>query len=333
MSSFSGIDNLISEAIDSLTSAKSHHELDTIKSSYLGKKGSFTSLLKSIKDMKVEDKIIFGKKINIGKNKIIAHYDSLVNQFKANKLDNINSKNFDFTMEGRFNSVGTLHPISQVRKHITDIFSNIGFDIADGPEIETDYFNFTALNQPDDHPARSMHDTFYLDEKKHLLRTHTSPMQIRYMHNHKPPIKVISLGKVYRVDSDATHSPMFHQMEGLYVNNDASLSKLKSLLQEFLSCFFDDNALKIRFRPSYFPFTEPSAEVDMLLNDKWLEIAGCGMVHPNVLKNVNIKPKKMKGFAFGIGIDRLAMLKFKINDLRLFFENDLRFLNQFGVSN
>ena len=333
MSSFSGIDNLISEAIDSLTSAKSHHELDTIKSSYLGKKGSFTSLLKSIKDMKVEDKIIFGKKINIGKNKIIAHYDSLVNQLKTTKLDNINSKNFDFTMEGRCNSVGTLHPISQVRKHITDIFSNIGFEIADGPEIETDYFNFTALNQPDDHPARSMHDTFYLDEKKHLLRTHTSPMQIRYMHNNKSPIKVISLGKVYRVDSDATHSPMFHQMEGLYVNNDASLSKLKSLLQEFLSCFFDDNALKIRFRPSYFPFTEPSAEVDMLLNDKWLEIAGCGMVHPNVLKNVNINPKKMKGFAFGIGIDRLAMLKFKINDLRLFFENDLRFLNQFGVSN
>ena len=333
MSSISDIDNLISEAIDSLTSAKSHHELDTIKSSYLGKKGSFTSLLKSIKDMKVEDKIIFGKKINIGKNKIIAHYDSLVNQLKATKLDNLNSKNFDFTMEGRCNNVGTLHPISQVRKHITDIFYNIGFDIADGPEIETDYFNFTALNQPDDHPARSMHDTFYLDEKKHLLRTHTSPMQIRYMHNHKPPIKVVSLGKVYRVDSDATHSPMFHQMEGLYVNNDASLSKLKSLLQEFLSCFFDDNALKIRFRPSYFPFTEPSAEVDMLLNDKWLEIAGCGMVHPNVLKNVNINPKKMKGFAFGIGIDRLAMLKFKINDLRLFFENDLRFLNQFGATN
>jgi phenylalanyl-tRNA synthetase alpha chain len=333
MSSISDIDNLISEAIESLTSAKSQHEIDTIKSSYLGKKGSFTSLLKSIKDMKVEDKIIFGKKINIGKNKIIAHYDSLVNKLKITKLDNINSKNFDFTMEGRCNNVGTLHPISQVRKHITDIFSNIGFDIADGPEIETDYFNFTALNQPDDHPARSMHDTFYLDEKKHLLRTHTSPMQIRYMHNHKPPLKVVSLGKVYRVDSDATHSPMFHQMEGLYVNNDASLSKLKSLLQEFLSCFFDDNALKIRFRPSYFPFTEPSAEVDMLLNDKWLEIAGCGMVHPNVLKNVNINPKKMKGFAFGIGIDRLAMLKFKINDLRLFFENDLRFLNQFGVTN
>jgi len=333
MSSISDIDNLISEAIDSLTSAKSQHELDTIKSSYLGKNGSFTSLLKSIKDMKVENKIIFGKKINIGKNKIIAHYDILVNQLKATKLDNINSKDFDFTMKGRCNGVGTLHPISQVRKHITDIFSNIGFEIADGPEIETDYFNFTALNQPDDHPARSMHDTFYLDEKKHLLRTHTSPMQIRYMHNHIPPIKVVSLGKVYRVDSDATHSPMFHQMEGLYVNNDASLSKLKSLLQEFLSCFFDDNALKIRFRPSYFPFTEPSAEVDMLLNDKWLEIAGCGMVHPNVLKNVNINPKKMKGFAFGIGIDRLAMLKFKINDLRLFFENDLRFLKQFGVTN
>ena len=273
------------------------------------------------------------KKSILEKNKIIAHYDSLVNQLKATKLDNINSKILTLLWKVDVISVGTLHPISQVRKHITDIFSNIGFDIADGPEIETDYFNFTALNQPDDHPARSMHDTFYLDEKKHLLRTHTSPMQIRYMHNHKSPIKVISLGKVYRVDSDATHSPMFHQMEGLYVNNDASLSKLKSLLQEFLSCFFDDNALKIRFRPSYFPFTEPSAEVDMLLNDKWLEIAGCGMVHPNVLKNVNINPKKMKGFAFGIGIDRLAMLKFKINDLRLFFENDLRFLNQFGVSN
>ena len=333
MSSISGIDNLLSEALDSLSAAKSLHELDTIKSSYLGKNGSFTSLLKSIKDMKVEDKITFGKKINVGKNKLIAHYDVLVKQLKINKLDNINSKNFDFTMEGRCNNVGTLHPISQVRKQITDIFSNIGFEIADGPEIETDYFNFTALNQPDDHPARSMHDTFYLDEKKHLLRTHTSPMQIRHMLDNKPPIKVVSLGKVYRVDSDATHSPMFHQMEGLYVNSDASLSKLKSLLQEFLCCFFDNNALKIRFRPSYFPFTEPSAEVDMLLNDKWLEIAGCGMVHPNVLENVSVNPKKMKGFAFGIGIDRLAMLKFKINDLRLFFENDLRFLNQFGASN
>jgi phenylalanyl-tRNA synthetase alpha chain len=333
MSSLSGIDNLLSEAIDSLSAAKSQHELDTIKSNYLGKKGSFTALLKSIKDMKVEDKIIFGKKINVGKNKIITHYEALVKKLKTIKLDNINSTHFDFTMEGRCKSVGTLHPISQVRKHITHIFSNIGFVIADGPEIETDYFNFTALNQPDDHPARSMHDTFYLDNKTHLLRTHTSPMQIRYMLDNKPPIKVVSLGKVYRVDSDATHSPMFHQMEGLYVNNDASLSKLKSLLQEFLSCFFDNNDLKIRFRPSYFPFTEPSAEVDMLLNGKWLEIAGCGMVHPNVLENVNINPKKMKGFAFGIGIDRLAMLKYKIKDLRLFFENDLRFLNQFGVSN
>ena len=333
MTSLSGIDNLLSEALDCLTAAKSQHALDTIKSTYLGKKGSFTLLLKSIKDMSVEDKIIFGKKINVGKNKIIAHYDSLVKKLKTIKLENTNSKNFDFTMEGRVNSVGTLHPISQIRKQIIDIFSNTGFEIADGPEIESDYFNFTALNQPADHPARSMHDTFYLDDKKHLLRTHTSPMQIRYMLNNKPPIKLVSMGKVYRVDSDATHSPMFHQMEGLYVNNDASMSKLKSLLQEFLCCFFDNNALKIRFRPSYFPFTEPSAEVDMLLNDKWLEIAGCGMVHPNVLKNVHINPKKMKGFAFGIGIDRLAMLKFNINDLRLFFENDLRFLNQFGVSN
>ena len=236
MSSLIGIDNLLSEALDNLTTAKTQHELDIIKSNYLGKKGSFTLLLKSIKDMKVEDKMIYGKKINVGKNKIIAHYDALVKQLKTTKLENINSKDFDFTMEGRCKSVGTIHPISQVRKQVANIFSSIGFEIADGPEIETDYFNFTALNQPEDHPARDMHDTFYLDEKKHLLRTHTSPMQIRYMLNNKIPIKVVSLGKVYRVDSDATHSPMFHQMEGLYVNDDASL-EIKVFITRILCCF------------------------------------------------------------------------------------------------
>ena len=222
----------------------------------------------------------------------------------------------------------------QTLERIEAIFRTIGFDVADGPEIETDFHNFTALNTPENHPARSMHDTFYV-EGGHLLRTHTSPMQVRYMQTHKPPIKVIAPGRVYRVDSDATHSPMFHQVEGLWIDENISFADLKAVVRDFLRKFFETDDLTIRFRPSFFPFTEPSAEIDMMFTSgpnkgKWLEIAGSGQVHPNVLRHVGLDPEKYIGFAFGVGPDRLTMLRYGVNDLRLFYENDLRFLKQFA---
>jgi phenylalanyl-tRNA synthetase alpha chain len=223
-----------------------------------------------------------------------------------------------------------LHPVTRTLGRIEALFRSIGFEVADGPEIETDHYNFTALNQPENHPARSMHDTFYVDDGKHLLRTHTSPIQIRYMETHKPPVKIIAPGRVYRVDSDATHSPMFHQIEGLWVDERVTFADLKGVVVDFLRRFFERDDLKVRFRPSFFPFTEPSAEIDMSFGDGWLELGGCGMVHPNVLRNVNIDSEKYQGFAFGLGPDRLAMLRYGVNDLRLFFENDLRFLKQFN---
>ncbi len=209
------------------------------------------------------------------------------------------------------------------------MFATIGFSVADGPEIETDFYNFTALNIPEDHPARAMHDTFYLGDGT-LLRTHTSPVQVRYMEHEKPPIKIIAPGRVYRVDSDATHSPMFHQVEGLWIDENISFANLKGVVQDFLQRFFERDDLKVRFRPSFFPFTEPSAEMDMSWGDGWLEIGGCGMVHPNVLGHVGIDSEKWQGFAFGLGVERLAMLRYGVNDLRLFFENDMRFLKQFA---
>ena len=230
------------------------------------------------------------------------------------------------TLPGRGAGVGGLHPVTRTLERIETLFHSLGFEVADGPEIETDYYNFTALNQPENHPARSMHDTFYLADGKHLLRTHTSPIQIRYMESHRPPIKIIAPGRVYRVDSDATHSPMFHQVEGLWIDEHITFADLKGVLADFLKRFFERDDLKVRFRPSFFPFTEPSAEVDMSFGEGWLEMGGCGMVHPTVLKNVNIDPERYQGFAFGMGLDRLTMLRYGVNDLRLFFENDLRFL-------
>jgi phenylalanyl-tRNA synthetase alpha chain len=214
-------------------------------------------------------------------------------------------------------------------KRIERLFASIGFEVADGPEIETDFYNFTALNIPDNHPARAMHDTFYLGDGT-LLRTHTSPVQIRYMEHAKPPIKIIAPGRVYRVDSDATHSPMFHQVEGLWIGKDISFANLKGVVQDFLQRFFEREDLQVRFRPSFFPFTEPSAEMDMSWGDGWLEIGGCGMVHPNVLGHAGIDSEEWQGFAFGLGVERLAMLRYGVNDLRLFFENDMRFLKQFA---
>jgi phenylalanyl-tRNA synthetase alpha chain len=225
--------------------------------------------------------------------------------------------------------IGGVHPVTRTMERVERLFRSLGFEVADGPEIETDYYNFTALNQPENHPARSMHDTFYLAGGKYLLRTHTSPIQIRYMETHRPPVKIIAPGRVYRVDSDATHSPMFHQVEGLWIDEKISFADLKGVLNDFFSKFFEREDLKVRFRPSFFPFTEPSAEIDMSFGSGWLEMGGAGMVHPNVLRNVGVDSERYQGFAFGLGPDRLTMLRYGVDDLRLFFENDLRFLEQF----
>ena len=243
-------------------------------------------------------------------------------------LNQLNDESIDVTLPGVKRNQGSLHPITHTMNRIEMFFHSIGFTLADGPEIEDDYHNFTALNIPEYHPARAMHDTFYIDDE-HVLRTHTSPVQVRYMKNNKPPLKIISPGRVYRVDSDATHSPMFHQVEGLWIDKKVSFANLKGVVQDFLQQFFEDETLSIRFRPSFFPFTEPSAEIDMSWNGGWLEIGGCGMVHPEVLRQVGIDTNEYQGFAFGLGVERLAMLKFQLNDLRPFFTNDLRFLQQF----
>ena len=243
-------------------------------------------------------------------------------------LNQLNDESIDVTLPGVKRNQGSLHPITHTMNRIEMFFHSIGFTLADGPEIEDDYHNFTALNIPEYHPARAMHDTFYIDDE-HVLRTHTSPVQVRYMKNNIPPLKIISPGRVYRVDSDATHSPMFHQVEGLWIDEKVSFANLKGVVQDFLQQFFEDETLSIRFRPSFFPFTEPSAEIDMSWNGGWLEIGGCGMVHPEVLRQVGIDTNEYQGFAFGLGVESLAMLKFQLNDLRPFFTNDLRFLQQF----
>jgi phenylalanyl-tRNA synthetase alpha chain len=236
----------------------------------------------------------------------------------------------DVSLPGRGRGAGGVHPLTRTLERIEALFRSLGFDVADGPEIEDDFHNFTALNTPENHPARSMHDTFYVDGGM-VLRTHTSPIQIRYMEGHAPPIRIIAPGRVYRVDSDATHSPMFHQVEGLWIADDVSFADLKGVFSEFLRNFFERDDVTLRFRPSFFPFTEPSAEIDMRFGDGgWLEIAGAGQVHPNVLRAVNIDPERWQGFAFGMGPDRLAMLRYGVDDLRLFYENDLRFLRQFA---
>jgi len=272
-----------------------------------------------------------GARFNTAKEQIETALTAQRQKIQTAKLDaQLALEALDVTLAGRGIHAGGLHPVTRTLERIEKLFHSIGFEVADGPEIETDYYNFTALNQPENHPARSMHDTFYLDDGKHLLRTHTSPIQIRYMETHKPPIKIIAPGRVYRVDSDATHSPMFHQIEGLWIDEHVSFADLKGVVVDFLRKFFERDELKVRFRPSFFPFTEPSAEIDMSFGDGWLELGGCGMVHPNVLRNVNIDAEKYQGFAFGLGPDRLAMLRYGVNDLRLFYENDLRFLKQFN---
>ncbi len=319
------------------------HSLANAKARFLGRDGLVTARMKSLGRLAPAERGPAGKELNQVKQQIEALLNERQCALDEQKLDaQLAEEAIDVTLPGKGQPPGGLHPITLTIERIERIFRSIGFDVADGPEIEEDFFNFTALNTPENHPARSMHDTFYVDigERRGedgglLLRTHTSPMQIRYARMNQPPIRVIAPGKAYRVDSDATHSPMFHQVEGLWVDKNISLSDLKSVYADFLGRFFERDDIEMRFRPSYFPFTEPSAEIDMRFPDgplagKWLEVSGSGQVHPNVIRNIGLDPEQYTGFAFGSGIERLAMLRHGIGDLRLFFENDLRFLQQFA---
>ncbi|MGI9290532.1 MAG: phenylalanine--tRNA ligase subunit alpha [Gammaproteobacteria bacterium] len=303
--------------------------LDDVRVAFLGKKGELTLQLKSLGKLSAEDRPVAGQAINKAKQTVQAAIEARKDELESAVLaEQLKADAVDVTLAGRGQSMGGLHPVTRTRARIEEIFAGAGFAVAEGPEIEDDFHNFTALNVPPDHPARAMHDTFYFEGDR-LLRTHTSPVQIRAMQAEGAPIRIIAPGRVYRCDSDMTHTPMFHQVEGLAVDRDVSFANLKSAMHQFVERFFE-REVKMRFRPSYFPFTEPSAEMDVLSESgKWLEIGGCGMVHPNVLRNVSIDPDEYTGYAFGMGVERLAMLRYGVNDLRLFFDNDLAFLRQF----
>jgi len=346
-------ETVVAEAIAQFSGVGDSAELERIKARYLGKSGVLTEAMKGLGKLDPEARREAGTRINIAKDRIEAALVARREALAAARLDaRLGEEALDVTLPGRGLARGGLHPATRTLERIERLFRSIGFEVADGPEIETDFHNFTALNQPEDHPARSMHDTFYVkgEGRNLLLRTHTSPIQVRYMQTHAlrhrreavlPPIKVIAPGRVYRVDSDATHTPMFHQVEGLWIGEDVSFADLKGVLTDFLRRFFEDEKLRTRFRPSFFPFTEPSAEVDMSCvfcggigcrvcgQTGWLEVAGSGQVHPNVLKACGIDSEKYIGFAFGMGPDRLTMLRYGINDLRLFYDGDLHFLGQF----
>ena len=331
------------EFISKLKNKLNLEELNQIKSDLFGKNGLVSSQLKKIGTIDVSERKKFASDLNIIKDELHDLINLKINEIeKANINEKLEKEKIDVTLPERPFVRGKIHPVSQTIDEISSIFSEIGFSVEEGPDVENEYNNFTALNTPDNHPARDMHDTFYLDEKKErLLRTHTSPVQIRTMLKDKPPFKIIAPGRTYRSDSDQTHSPMFHQVEGLHIDKNINMGHLKGCLNYFIKEFFEVKKIKMRFRPSHFPFTEPSAEVDIGYEikdgkiiigegDQWLEILGCGMVHPNVLKNVRVNPTKFQGYAFGLGIDRLAMLKYGINDLRAFFDCDYRWLNHFG---
>jgi phenylalanyl-tRNA synthetase alpha chain len=318
-------------------------EVNEIKSNLFGKNGLISLQFKKIGSIAENERKKFASDLNIIKDELQNLINNKINEIQNSEInEKLEKEKIDITLPERQFDRGKIHPVSQTIDEISSIFSEIGFSVEEGPDVENEYNNFTALNTPDNHPARDMHDTFYLDEKKEkLLRTHTSPVQIRTMLKDKPPFKIIAPGRTYRSDSDQTHAPMFHQVEGLHIDKDINMGHLKGCLNYFIKEFFEIDKIKMRFRPSHFPFTEPSAEVDIGYEvkdgkiiigegDQWLEILGCGMVHPNVLKNVKVDPKKFQGFAFGIGIDRLAMLKYGINDLRAFFDCDYRWLNHFG---
>ncbi len=318
-------------------------EINQIKSELFGKSGLISIQFKKIGTIAESERKKFASDLNIIKDELQDLISSKINEVESTEINKkLEKEKIDITLPERSFVRGKIHPISQTIDEISSIFSEIGFSVEEGPDVENEYNNFTALNTPENHPARDMHDTFYLDEKKQkLLRTHTSPVQIRTMLKDKPPFKIIAPGRTYRSDSDQTHSPMFHQVEGLHIDKNINMGHLKGCLNYFIKEFFEVDKIKMRFRPSHFPFTEPSAEVDIGYEMKdgkiiigegnqWLEILGCGMVHPNVLKNVKVDPSKFQGYAFGIGIDRLAMLKYGINDLRAFFDCDYRWLNHFG---
>ena len=334
------LESLLQEAATQIHQARDLKVLEDYRVQYLGKKGIVTDYLKKLGSLPPEERPLFGQKVNAVKLEIQTLIDNRADELKAHQVSHqLQSESIDITLPGRRQNLGSLHPITQIRERIEIIFKEMGFIVAEGPEIENDYYNFEALNVPASHPARSMMDTFYFDDGK-LLRTHTSPIQIRFMENNAPPFRMIAVGRVFRRDFDVTHTPMFHQVEGLVVDDQVTFSDLKGLLSDFLQTFFNA-AVPVRFRPSYFPFTEPSAEVDIgcvhcegrgcriCSHTGWLEVLGCGMVHPNVLRGVNIDPEKYRGFAFGIGFDRLALLRYSIPDLRTLFENELRFLKQF----
>ena len=318
-------------------------EINQIKSDLFGKNGLVSSQFKKIGSIAEDERKKFASDLNLIKDELQDLIDSKINEIEKVEINKkLDKEKIDITLPERPFVRGKIHPVSQTIDEISSIFSEIGFSVEEGPDVENEYNNFTALNTPDNHPARDMHDTFYLDEKKQkLLRTHTSPVQIRTMLKDKPPFKIIAPGRTYRSDSDQTHAPMFHQVEGLHIDKNINMGHLKGCLNYFIKEFFEVDKIKMRFRPSHFPFTEPSAEVDIGYEmkdgkikigegDQWLEILGCGMVHPNVLKNVKVDPTKFQGYAFGIGIDRLAMLKYGISDLRAFFDCDYRWLNHFG---
>ena len=331
---------LAQEAKDAIAAAQDNATLEQLRVDFLGKKGQITALLKGLGKLSAEERPKAGAQINVIKQEL----QGLIGERKT-VLDNaavgaqIAAETIDVTLPGRGQSTGGIHPVTRTIERIEDFFSTIGFDIVEGPEIEDDYHNFEALNIPAHHPARAMHDTFYINENT-VLRTHTSPVQVRVMETQKPPLRVICPGRVYRCDSDLTHTPMFHQVEGLLIDEKSSFADLKGLVEDFLRAFFE-RELNVRFRPSYFPFTEPSAEVDIQCvncggegcrvcsHTGWLEIMGCGMVHPRVFESSNIDTEQYSGFAFGMGVERLAMLRYGVNDLRLYFDNDLRFLEQF----
>jgi len=323
------LSDLSSKSIQEISECSNLKELELLRVKYLGKKGAITKQLKALGKLTSSERPKAGQKINILKEKVQSLIDARKRVLAdASIQEKIESTSIDVTLSGRKNNRGNIHPISSILYEIESIFHNSGFRVEDGPEIEDEYHNFTALNIPENHPARAMHDTFYFNTN-YLLRTHTSPIQIRSMETHGVPIKVIAPGKVYRRDSDITHTPMFHQIEGLVIDKDINFTQLKGMLHQFINTFYKRD-MELRFRPSYFPFTEPSAEVDILSKDgSWLEILGCGMVHPKVLENLKIDPEVYTGYAFGMGVERLAMLRHDIKDIRLFYENDLHFLNQF----
>jgi len=325
------VDAIVKDALAAFAGIDDAVELERAKARYLGKSGALTQLLKGLGKLPAAERPAFGSRVNAAKEKLEAALAEQRDRIQSRALEaSLRQEALDVTLPGRGPAVGGLHPVTRTMERIEALFRSMGFEVADGPEIETDYYNFTALNQPENHPARSMHDTFYLTDGTHLLRTHTSPIQIRYLERHRPPVRIIAPGRVYRRDYDATHSPMFHQVEGLWIDEHISFADLKGVLKEFMTKFLERDDVQVRFRPSFFPFTEPSAEIDVSFGGSWLELGGAGMVHPNVLRNVGIDAEKFQGFAFGLGPDRLTMLRYGVNDLRLFFENDLRFLKQFN---